>query len=228
MDAIDGQPAVVVMAKAPRPGRVKTRLCPPLSPSAAARLYGCFLSDTVDLVRAVKATTPVLAYAPASARAFFGSRCPDFFLVRQRGRDLGRRLAGAFATVFAGGAPAVAAIGGDTPTLPAAFISQAIALLTDGGRDLVLGPSADGGYYLVGLRAPRPDLFDGIPWSTPHVAAETLRRAAQAGLRVACLPPWSDVDTPADLAALATALRGDAAAAPHTRRFLARLRWSAA
>lgn len=217
-----GAPAVIVMAKAPRAGRVKTRLCPPLSPAQAAELYAGFLRDTVQRVRGVTEARPVVAYAPASAAAFFAARCRGFRLVAQRGHDLGARLAGAFAAVFADGAPVAVAIGGDTPTLPAAFIRRAVARLVDGGCDLVLGPSLDGGYYLIGLRGPHPELFDGVPWSTPAVFAETVRRARRAGLRVASLPPWPDVDTPADLARLARELRRDGDRAPHTSRVVAR------
>lgn len=222
MAAISGEPTIILMAKAPRAGRVKTRLCPPLSPSGAAALYHCFLRDSIALVRSVTGARPVVAYAPRRARRFFAAQCPGFRLVPQRGPDLGARLAGAFATVFADGPPAALAVGADTPTLPAALVRRALALLADGRRDVVLGPSADGGYYLIGLRAARPELFAGVPWGTSAVLAETLRRAADAELRVACLPPWSDVDTPSDLALMAAMLRRGRVRAPHTSRFLAR------
>ena len=213
--------AVFIMAKAPRPGQVKTRLCPPLSGPEAADLYRSFLQDKIEQVRTLRAASPAVAYAPETERPFFEALAPDFRLVAQRGPDLGARLANGFAEFLGNGHAGAVAIDSDTPTLPTEHLAEAVARLRRGDADLVLGPSEDGGYYLIGLRAPHPELFDGIRWSTPEVMPETLRRAEEKGLRVALLPTWYDVDTPTDLARLRAALAASHAPTPqHTRRFL--------
>lgn len=214
--------AVVLVAKAPRPGEVKTRLCPPLAPTEAAALQRCFFLDTVHLMRTLRGPTLAAAYAPSKGRPFFEDACRGFVLVPQRGAGLGARLASAFGQLFVRGFGAVVAIGADTPTLPASFLRSAIELIADPRCDLVLGPSEDGGYYLIGLRALHRPLFERIPWSTDGVLAATLRRAESAGLTAARLPPWHDVDTPDDLRRLEASLAGvEGPCAPRTRRFLA-------
>jgi rSAM/selenodomain-associated transferase 1 len=214
--------ALAIMAKFPRPGAVKTRLCPPMDAWEAAALYACFLRDKVDTVRVVAGALPVIAYTPAGCRRFFERLAPDFLLVAQRGGDLGARLAGTFEELFAGGCTAVLAVDSDTPTLPAAYLREAVERITTPAADVVIGPSEDGGYYLLGLRAPHPGLFEDVPWSTPAVVPLTVRRARAAGLQIAELPPWWDVDTGPDLERLRSSLADPASrdAAPHTRRFL--------
>ncbi len=214
--------AVAIMAKAPRPGEVKTRLCPPLSPAAAAALYRCFLLDKIEQVRALKDARPVVAYTPDEARAEFEALAPGFTLVRQHGGDLGARLLASLAALLSDGHRGAIAIDSDTPTLPTAFLQQAVDRMTDPTVDVVLGPTEDGGYYLIGVRAARAELFQEMEWSTPRVLEETLRRAATAGLRLACLPPWFDVDTPDDLVRLRDVLVRQRGHAPlHTAAFLA-------
>ena len=110
----------------------------------------------------------------------------------------------------------------DTPGLPDRYLRKALRTLTAHRADLVLGPARDGGYYLIGLTSPAPELFDGVPWSTKHVYATTLERARRLGLRVASLPPWEDVDTPDALGRLAATLaRASGTIAPRTKRWLA-------
>ena len=112
------------------------------------------------------------------------------------------------------------AIDSDTPTLPGEFLQRGVDLLTRGEADVVIGPSDDGGYYLIGVRTAQPELFLDMPWSTPTVLSETLRRTHVAGLATACLPTWFDVDTGADLERLQASLAQLGAAAPaETRRF---------
>lgn len=216
-----GDVAVFIMAKAPRPGAVKTRLCPPLSDAEAAELYRCFLLDKIAQVRSLKQATPAIAYAPAEERRVFESLAPGFNLIPQRGPDLGARLADGFEAFLPSGRGAALAVDSDTPTLPVAFLQQAVDLLRSPSLDVVLGPTEDGGYYLIGLREPHPELFEAIRWSTPEVMPETLRRAEARGLRVGLLPTWYDVDTPGDLERLRAALAGTNGIEPfHTRRFL--------
>ena len=217
--------AVFIMAKTPRPGEVKTRLCPPLSAAQAAELYRCFLLDKIEQVRALKEVTPAIAYVPAEARPTFQTLAPGFALVAQRGDDLGARLANSFEEFLKNGFTAALAIDSDTPTLPIAFLEQALVLIWNPSVDLVLGPSEDGGYYLIGLRALHRELFEGIPWSTSQVLLETIRRAEERGLRIAQLPPWYDVDTPDDLERLKAVLEETDTPEPRqTRRFLMVLR----
>ncbi|MBI1733551.1 MAG: TIGR04282 family arsenosugar biosynthesis glycosyltransferase [Candidatus Rokubacteria bacterium] len=210
------------MAKAPTPGRVKTRLSPPLIPREAAALYRCLLLDTVACATSVRDVTTVVAYTPVARRATFEALCPGVALMPQRRGDLGTRLAGVFARLFARGFRAVVTIGSDTPTLPVRYLGDAVGMLLGRAADVVLGPARDGGYYLVGLRSPAPHLFTGMPWSTRAVCAITLARARHAGLSVASLPPWDDVDTIDDLRRLASSLaRRPGTAAPRTRGWLA-------
>jgi rSAM/selenodomain-associated transferase 1 len=218
--------AVAIMAKAPRPGAVKTRLCPPLLAAEAAALYRCFLLDKIAAVQALVGARPVVAYTPDEAQAEFALLAPSFTLVAQRGPDLGTRLHATLAGLLAAGHPGAIAVDSDTPTLPREFLQQAVDYLTQPGPDVVLGPTEDGGYYLIGVRAAHRALFDSVPWSTSAVLEVTLGRAAAAGLKAVCMPAWFDVDTPDDLRRLQTALDGGPPAeeAGQTGRFLASLR----
>src|SRR6266705_1762680 len=201
--------AVVIMAKAPRAGEVKTRLCPPLSLADASELYRRFLLDKIDQVRALRTASPAIAYTPMEARAFFEEIAPGFVLVPQRGADLGDRLANSLGELLDQGYRGALAIDSDTPTLPLGFLEQALDLLTTPEVEVVLGP-----------RTVYRELFDAMAWSTSLVLPETLRRADAKGLRVACLPPWYDIDTPDDLARLRMALAASDGDSPrHTRAF---------
>lgn len=212
--------AVAIMAKAPRAGAVKTRLCPPLSTADAARLYRCFLLDKIEQVKSLQAVYPAIAYAPLEGKAFFQALAPDFVLLPQQGQDLGSRLANSFRQLFAMGYAGVLAIDSDTPTLPTAYLEHAINFLMAPEVDVVLGPSEDGGYYLIGLRELHRDIFEEMPWSTPQVLAETARRAEAKGLGLAMLPPWFDVDVAEDLERLKRSLADtNGNVARHTRRF---------
>ena len=220
---MEGPPvAVALMAKAPRAGAVKTRLCPPLMPREAAALARAFLRDAIAKVRLLQGVAPAVAYAPESAREAFARLAPGFALMPQRGTDLGARMRSTLAALLAAGHRAAVVMGTDTPTLPAAVLAEAVTRVAAEDVDLVVGPAEDGGYYLIGARADHPTLFDDVAWSTGAVLATTLRRAAQAGLRSARLPAWFDVDTPDDLARLRAALAQTPDAAPATNRFLKR------
>ena len=212
--------AVAIMAKAPTVGAVKTRLTPPLTPAEAARLYHCFLLDKIEQVRTLTDAHAAVAYTPEEARSVFETLAPGFTLLPQRGHDLGARLANGLAELLARGHLGAIAIDSDTPTLPGEFLQRGVDLLTRGEADVVIGPSDDGGYYLIGVRTAQPELFLDMPWSTPTVLSETLRRTHVAGLATACLPTWFDVDTRADLERLQASLAQlDAAAPAETRRF---------
>jgi rSAM/selenodomain-associated transferase 1 len=192
--------ALIVVAKEPQAGSTKTRLCPPLSGPEAAELYRCFLLDTLELMRRVASAQPIIAYLPLEAEPFFRSLAPaGFDLVPQVGPDLGERLDHVLTQCLQSGYRQAVVMDSDSPTLPLAYLERAFRHLDDPTVDVVLGPCRDGGYYLIGLKAPCSALFRGIAMSTSTVAAETIERAQGQGLRVASLSPWRDVDTYGDL-----------------------------
>jgi rSAM/selenodomain-associated transferase 1 len=210
-----------IMAKVPEPGRVKTRLCPPLSLSTAADLALCFLCDTIDRVRRFGASERAIIYTPEGAGDLFAKIAPDFIPFAQRGADLGARLVSAFEDLFRWRDQPVLIIGTDTPTLPLDIFGQAFDRLADSKTDVVLGPAEDGGYYMIGLRRLHRSLFDRISWSSPRVFRDTVRRAQAAALSVALLPQWFDIDTADDLDRLARTLsRGSPHEASNTVRYL--------
>ncbi|MBI4540497.1 MAG: TIGR04283 family arsenosugar biosynthesis glycosyltransferase [Gemmatimonadetes bacterium] len=190
---------LLVFAKAPDPGRVKTRLAADLGAQAAAELYRTLGRRVFDQVRDGPYEV-VVCYDPPSAEA----RVREWLAAPkhtrfepQAGGDLGARLRDAFDAAFAGGASAVCAIGTDVPALDRAVVGRAFRTLAS--HDVVFGPALDGGYYLVGLAARRPELFHGIPWSTATVLEASRAAAGRLGLRIAELQPLADVDTPRDL-----------------------------
>ncbi len=211
--------ALIVFAKLPAPGRVKTRLTPPLTPEEAAELYRCMLLDTLAKVRSLLQVQRFLFYQddPAALQYFQGI-APDFVSLPQQGGDLGARMAGAFREVLSRGHRRMVIVGTDAPDLPVDYLHQAFRALADDAVDVVFGPSTDGGYYLLALKAVPDCLFTGIAWSTGTVLAESLARAEEAGLRVRLLPEWHDVDTPADLQREGLVRAGNGA--PLTREFV--------
>lgn len=213
--------ALLTVAKQPAPGRTKTRLTPPLSPTQAAALYECFLQDTLDLMRRVPQTQPVIAYLPQEAKSYFFRLAPDFDCILQDGQDLGARLDNALTHYLQLGYRRVVIMNSDGPTLPVNYLTAAFEALA-GEADVVLGPSDDGGYYLLGLKRPAPRLLRGVQMSTSTVFAETLALAKEEGLRVELLPTWYDVDDADALARLSTELtRTSSDVAHHTRTFFA-------
>ena len=222
--------ALAVMAKAPRPGRVKTRLSPPLTLVQTAALNKCFLMDTTANLATIPGAAGLISYTPVGDEALFNGLLPDTFaLVPQRGDGFGERLLAAAEDILALGYGAVCLIDSDSPTVPAAAYYQAVEALARPGDRVVLGPSHDGGYYLIGLKQPHPQPFDRITWSTASVCEETLDRCRAAGIEVVTLPTWYDVDDAATLAVLQAELLDQQPphfaqihgyAAPHTRDFL--------
>ena len=226
--------AIGVMAKSPRPGHSKTRLCPPLRPEQAAQLSATFLRDTTESIAAAALSAPIVGYA---AYAPFGTEealVPHLALetscvladgstpAPQGVEGFGRCLLHAIHQLFAAGHTAACVLSSDTPTLPTdILVSAATALLTGDERRVVMGACDDGGYYLLGMRRPQARLFADIAWSTSSVAATTRTRAAALGLDLVTLPLWYDID---DAAALERLVRdNDGYAAPWTRRALSTL-----
>jgi len=194
--------AVIVMARGPRPGEVKTRLIPALGPGGAAALYRCFVLDVLDTVADAPlgaASRRFVFVQPPEAASFFEEAAGARFEVRgQTGATLAERMIAAFASLFAEGFEAVVMRNSDSPTLPARLLEEAFVAL-ERGADVVVGPDRGGGYCLVGLRTGRPDLFRGVAMGGSTVFEETTRRAQLFKLKVATLAPCLDVDTPEDL-----------------------------
>ena len=197
---------VMVIAKAPEPGRVKTRLCPPCTPVQAAALAAASLEDTFAAVSAVPDVRRVLVLSGPA-----GSWIPaGFEVVPQRGGGLDERLASAFADVMDGASGPAVLVGMDTPQLTAALLGTALDVLSAPGTGAVLGPACDGGWWAVGLHRPEPMAFLGIPMSASVTCQAQRQRLEALGLRVARLPTLVDVDdigTAAEVARLAPATR---------------------
>jgi len=207
---------LVTLAKRPEPGAVKTRMCPPLSPEDAAALYAAMLADVLHTTaRAARRGGAVcwLAVHPGHAAPELAAAAPGGTAVlAQRGGDLAARMADLVRVAAAAGATRILLRGSDNPTLPADVLLAGLAALDE--ADLAVGPDRDGGYGWIALRRPVPGLF-AHPMSTRSVLDDTLENAAGAGLRVWCGAAHFDLDTAADLAALASARR-DGAECPRT------------
>jgi len=232
--------AIAVMAKAPQPGRAKTRLAPPLTQEEAATIGAAFLRDVTDNLAGAAQAAPIAcyaAYAPAGSEALLARHlAPDTQLVLADGsieaphrvQGFGRCLLHAATSLFAMGYGAVALLNSDSPTLPTALLRQAAtALLTRGDR-VVLGPATDGGYYLIGMKSPHAHLFEDVTWSTATVADQTRTRARAIGLEIFEIDAWYDVDDRAALRRLVdevtTPAHPRAYAAPFSAKVVAELR----
>lgn len=185
-----------MIAKAPAPGRAKTRLAPPLTPEQAAALQEALLLDTLDACRA-EGCEPAILHADPTEADGLRRVVRDVELVVQPGRGLERALAGTFSRHVSAGPLAI--VSSDVPGIPPGSLGRAFAALDD-GADVVLGPALDGGYWLVAMREAHAAPFREIPWSTPAVLAVTLERCRGAGLRVELLDAWRDLDTMVDVA----------------------------
>jgi rSAM/selenodomain-associated transferase 1 len=230
------QCALAVMAKAPRAGKVKTRLSPPLTLEQSAALNICFLQDTTQNIAEVSLSgesAGIICYTPIGDESAFDNLLPlSFQLIPQRGDAFGERLLAAAEDILGCGYDSVCLIDSDSPTVPAAAFQQAVTELARPGDRIVLGPSHDGGYYLLGLKRPHPEPFTNVHWSTDTVFAETIAAAKAANIETVILPLWYDVDHAATLSILSdelltstppsfTTLPGYPA--PRTRTFLQNL-----
>ena len=218
---------IILFAKAPCPGKVKTRLSPPLAPETAAELAAAFVRDTVAVLSGLDVERRVLAYAPEDGEPALRRLAADDFDFRpQVPGDLGNRMRAAFEDAFAGGSRRVVIIGSDSPGLPRRFIEEAFEVLES--KDVVLGPSYDFGYYLIGLRRPLPELFQNIPWSTRKVLPRTVKIMAELRIDHHLLTPWRDVDSWEDVKLLRAQIeelrrRGDPSLPQATAETLERL-----
>jgi rSAM/selenodomain-associated transferase 1 len=240
--------ALAVMTKVPQAGRVKTRLVPPLTAEEAAELNKCFLRDTAAAIslacsgglrpptaagalsdpgayKAPQQSYGIAVYTPIGAESAYNDILPtDFSLLPQRGDKFGERLYFAVEDLSKCGFESVCLIDSDSPTVPAEYFAQAADLLNTREDRVVLGPSDDGGYYLIGMKTPHRHLFEQIDWSTERVLNQTIERANEIGLEVNLLPSGFDVDDDASLRRLCTELFSNTSEqdlAPSTRRFIA-------
>ena len=204
---------LALFARRPRAGEVKTRLSPAVPPALALELYRAMLEDALAVTAAADANERLVYWAPA-VEAHDGPAVPPGMRERdQRGGDLGERLAHAFDELIATEGDRALILGADCPELESGTLRGAFDQLES--HDAVLGPARDGGYYLLGLRKPAPELFRDVEWSTPRVLDQTLERLGLAGLTVALLPALDDLDTPEDLLRwIAGRARGEGPSAP--------------
>ena len=214
--------ALVLFARDPALGQVKTRLQPLLGAETALALYTCFLRDSIDKISAVAGAELFVGVYPSASSAFFAnlSTGKAVGIFTQEGSDLGARMQNAFLKFLGEGFAKVVIIGSDSPTLPVSYIEAAFA----SAKDVAVGPSYDGGYYLVGMNGKLTKIFSGVEWGTDRVLAQTLERLRFAGAGLELLPLWYDVDRPEDLRFLQIHLallrQGRMAVPPATDKYL--------
>jgi rSAM/selenodomain-associated transferase 1 len=219
-----GDRAVIIMAKRPAPGATKTRLAVDMTMEQAASLYERFLADTICAVDDRSDCTLVIAIDQPESADYFSTVAPGAVQVLQRGETLGERLDAVMTECLDRGFTQVLAIGSDSPDLPDAHLDRAFDALDDADVDVVLGPTEDGGYYLIGWKQPWPSIVREVQMSTPSVLADTLVIAERDGVEVALAPSWYDVDEPDDLERLRASLdASDATRESRTADFLASL-----
>ncbi len=188
------------MAKAPIAGTVKTRLVPPLTSAQAAELSRALLLDLLDQLQELSGVERYVCYAPDNAGSLMSAIAgAKFHLIAQRGLDLGVRMAAVFTDLWTRGHRSIVLIGSDLPAFPLDYLDQAFGFLAAPSARVVLGPSQDGGYYLVGMNDPVLEIFRNMTWSHDQVMARTLAKLAAFNIPTRQLPVWFDVDTPADL-----------------------------
>jgi len=212
------------MARAPVPGRCKTRLGSAIGAEVAARLYEAMLLDTLDGLSRIAARHVLLAAPEDEGVARLRALAPSSWeVLEQRGADLGARLAGAVRDLWQEG-QLVCLLDSDSPTLPFSVLAERLnESRCRAPRTAVVGPCVDGGYYLIGMTSPEVGVFEHVPWSTDRVMAVTRQRCSELGLSVEELPAWFDVDGASDLERLSIDLARDPSSAPRTAQVLAGL-----
>lgn len=192
-------PAIIVMAKVPRAGRVKTRLRPFLSGEQASELAVCFLQDTISTIKNLSENV-IVAFTPAGERRTIEAVLPgDLSFIEQKGHDLTERLESVIEFAANRNFSPIIVIGADSPTLPAEFVRKAIESFESDETDIALGATEDGGFYLIGLRGKYFGLFENIRWSSEFVFRQTAENIERLNLKLFQLPRWYDVDTADDL-----------------------------
>ena len=192
---------LIVFAREPVPGLVKTRLATALGNQAAADLYEIMLQDVLNGCRKLDVIDTVVFWECADERVPHLAEKYRCSSRRQISGELGQRMQEAFEEMFAEGCDICCIIGSDAPDLPLSYILEAYRLLEEERTDVVFGPASDGGYYLLGLCRMVPQLFSNVPWSSATVLEASLAAARHSGSTTALLPEWQDIDTVEDLSA---------------------------
>ena len=206
--------AIVIMAKFPEAGRVKTRLQPFLSTEQSAEIALAFLQDAENKAKSV-CKNLIIAFSPPEKKANFKSILQhENILIEQAGANLGERMFNAFEFAFSNNSDSVVIIGTDSPTFSLEFIKDAFEFLKT--SDAVLGETADGGYYLIGLDILKKEIFENVEWSSEETFEQTVRNIENLDLKLSLLPKWYDVDFPEDLKRLKKELGENSKSAPKT------------
>ena len=208
-------PTIILFAKEPQQGKVKTRLIPAIGAESACALYECFLKDSITQVNRIAAhheSSVYLMITPESSKSYFETLCAGLQVNRmniqfQHGADLGQRMCRALKVAIHANPAGAVVVGTDHPTLADDVIEEALYALSD--YDSVIGPAEDGGYYLFGTKNLLTDLFENMNWSTPEVFAETRSRLLHAGVTFYTLRTWYDVDTVVELKRAQEQLKSD-------------------
>lgn len=210
---------LIVFAKLPEPGKVKTRLGIGVGDDCACELYESFLKATISTAALVDARVRIdITPEGTKSRKYFSQIFQGVETSFQNGRDLGERLQNSFESAFGAGFSKVCIIGSDSPDLPSRLIDDAFKLLNE--SDAVFGPCPDGGYYLVGLSRPASALFNNIPWSTGRVLDESLKAAKNENLSTSLLHKWPDIDDVCDTIQLRDRLKASENLPPHHKTLL--------
>ena len=209
---------IIIMAKVPRAGNVKTRLQPFLLPAQCVSLSEAFLEDAINKAQS-RANDLIIAFSPNSERDYFAKfENNKFMLIAQKGENLGEKMFNAFQFAFANNSDAVVMIGTDSPTFPAEFIDSAFENLKN--ADAILGETEDGGFYLIGLRTLRKEIFADVEWSSAKTFEQTTQNIENIQLKLLHLPIWFDVDFPKDLVKLRDDMMKNSDIAPKTFHWL--------
>ena len=212
---------LVLFAKEPKKNNVKTRLQPCLQTGSSEGIYKAFFRDVVEIARQIECENKIIAYESENNNPEFISKiAPDFKIIKQTGKDLGERMYQIFWWILHHKAHHVIIIGTDIPTLPPENLQMAFKQLSH--HDIVLGPSLDGGYYLIGLKKPHREIFTNIGWGSNQVLNQTVSKINKMHLKAAFIPRWYDVDDQDDLNRLMKELKGkqDKSIARWTRKYL--------
>lgn len=209
---------IIIMAKIPKAGKVKTRLAPVLSPEKCAELADAFLQDAINKALKQKIQL-IIAFFPFDERDYFDKFSQhNIIFTPQTGENLGGKMFNAFKFAFEQKIDSAVMIGTDSPTFPQEFIGQAFDLLEN--SDAVLGKSEDGGFYLIGLKTLRQEIFENVEWSCEKTFEQTARNIEKCGLKLSNLPEWFDVDLPEDFERLRKDLKQNEKIAPITAKWL--------
>lgn len=215
----DNKNLLIVFAKFPEAGKVKTRLGIGVGDDCACELYESFLKATVSCASQTGADIRLdVTPEGAATQNYFEKKFPGCAIAFQKGNDLGEKLLNSFASAFDSGYEKICVIGSDSPDLPPEIIMSAFDALETGGA--VIGPTEDGGYYLIGLSAPAPQIFAGIPWSTDKVYEKTIYICETAGIATALLGEWRDIDDVYDVIQLRDRLKAMSYPPPHLKILL--------